>query len=148
MDKEFLSYFNRYGFIMMPLILLILLELISTILSSKKTGGKKVLFKNFILNKIAVFIALFLGQILDYVQNYIIIETETSLFLHIDFRIPFGDILALYMIINEAIQICVQLKIGGIKLPSFLEKTLVSFEKKLDDPTFPENKNENKEEKT
>lgn len=123
-------FFRQYGLIIILVAVVITFDFASGILKSKIKGviNSKTGRQGF-LKKLALFMALFFGIFMDY---FIPMLLEAGVDLIIPFKLPFGLIVGCYIIINESISIIENLYECGVKMPAFIQKSLMAAKDKLD----------------
>jgi toxin secretion/phage lysis holin len=106
------------------------LDYLTGVLAAAKGGridsavGMKGLYK-----KLALFCALALGFFLD---AAIPLLAERGLSKELDVKLPFGLILAAWIVLNESVSVLENLSRCGVRLPELLVRTLKVASKKID----------------
>lgn len=131
----FTMYFtNEYGFLILLVTIAILIDIFTGLIKGKinreinSRAGYIGLWK-----KIALFACLGFGLFLDAVVHYsFILQEGKNIPLSFVQKIPFGDIIGIYIILNESISIIENLHACGIKLPSFIVNILRVSKEEID----------------
>lgn len=128
----FASLASVYGAILILLIIILVFDFITGILKAKVTGeeltsGKS---KTGLFKKAAELMCFVLGIFLDY---FIPIMLSTGLNYQLNFNLPFGIIMAVYVIITEFISCVENLDAAGAKIPSFIMIMLNKSKKTIDE---------------
>lgn len=125
------TFTKQYGLMIVLVVLAIVIDVITGIIRAKATGealdskkGTKGFFK-----KMAFLVALFFGFFLDYALPYFL----SRIHIDIDYNMPFGLIIAFYIVLNEAISICENLYATNPSImPSWIATILSNAKDKID----------------
>lgn len=116
------SFFNQYGILSLLVCSVVILDVVTGILKAKISQciNSNTGYKGF-WKKLSLFVGLFFGYFLDFFELYLISINDIF---SVTYQIPFGTIIGVYIILNESISVIENLYACGIKLPSWIEKTL------------------------
>lgn len=84
-------------------------------------------FKGF-WRKMSYILSIFFGVFLDLIFHYL----DNMEILKISDKLSFGSIIGIYIILNECISVCENLRDCGVKLPRFISSMLKDAEKSID----------------
>lgn len=124
---------NEYGYLILLVTGAILIDIVTGLIKGKikreinSRTGYIGLWK-----KIALFAGLAFGLFLDAAVQYSFIKHKGNNPLSLVQNIPFGDIIGIYIILNESISIIENLHECGVKLPYFIANTLCVSKKEID----------------
>lgn len=125
-----ISFITQYGTLSLLVFSVIVLDIITGLLKAQIThsinsqSGYKGFWK-----KLSLFVGLSFGYFLDFFEAYLLsINSVISL----SFQIPFGAMVGVYIILNESISVLENLCACGVKLPSFLSKSLKAANDQID----------------
>ncbi len=136
------TFFQHYGIMIILVLVAIGFDVITGLIKAKVTGsglsseiGTKGFFK-----KLALLASLFFGFFLDY---FIPIMVVNGIGKEIPFDLPFGMMICIYIVLNEAISICENLYAANPStMPGWIVKLLMSakeeVDKKVDDNGNPD----------
>jgi toxin secretion/phage lysis holin len=124
------TFFDKYGLIIGLVAFAVVLDF-ATGLTKSKITGKKLDSKTGtigLFKKMAMFLALTFGIFMDY---FIPLLAKSGLQLDFKASLPFGLIVGVYIIVNEAISISENLYAFGVKLPKFIVELLKIAESEI-----------------
>ena len=125
------SFFDQYAVIILLVAVAIVFDVITGLIKAKITGtisskkGSSGMWK-----KIITLLALFFGIFLDY---FFPVMLQSGINITLPFKIPFGLIVGVYIIINESISILENFSECGIKMPSWVASMFKNAEKQMDE---------------
>ncbi len=126
-----MSFITQYGMLSLLVCSVILLDIITGLLKAQISHSisSSFGFKGF-WKKLSLLVGLSFGYFLDFFETYLLsINSAISLSL----EIPFGTMIGVYIIFNESISVLENLCACGVKLPSFLSKSLKAANDQLDE---------------
>jgi toxin secretion/phage lysis holin len=137
-----LSFFNKYGVLIIFVSGAVLLDILTGLIKGKlrQEINSRAAYIGF-WKKIALFAGLGFGLFLDAVVQYALLsyggQSLPSFLLQ---NIPFAHIIGIYIILNESISIVENLHVCGVKIPSFIVNMLRISKEDIDKGNEPKNK--------